>query len=232
MFLLNHPDVKLPPDYLMYESFRLDYERYYKSGQEMAAWIISKTKPYVSKSDIMILDWGCGPGRIIRHIPEFAESGSAFGCDYNDASIAWCKANLPEIDFRKNNLAPPLPYDECYFDLIYGLSIFTHLSEKMHDAWAAELIRALNIGGVLILSTQGNNHRTILSTAEQSLFDKGDLVIRGGVKEGHRVYSAFQPKLFMLNLFSDLELIEFIEYPPEKGKPLAQDIWIFRKSAS
>lgn len=36
IFQTKHPEFKFPTDYLMYESFKLDYESYYKSGIEAA----------------------------------------------------------------------------------------------------------------------------------------------------------------------------------------------------
>ena len=38
-FRNNNPDVKLPPDYLIYESFKIDYQKYYTESVESAKWI-------------------------------------------------------------------------------------------------------------------------------------------------------------------------------------------------
>lgn len=38
-FLQNNPDVKLPPDYLMYESFQIDYEEYFTKSRNSAKWV-------------------------------------------------------------------------------------------------------------------------------------------------------------------------------------------------
>jgi len=56
------------------------------------------------------------------------------------------------------------------------------------------------------------------------------LVVRGKVKEGHRTYSAFQPKGFMINLFNNVEILEHIETRPGQGAWLPQDIWIIKKT--
>jgi hypothetical protein len=64
---------------------------------------------YRSGKNLTILAWGCGPGRIIRHMPDlFDESGQCHGTDYNFRSIAWCRENLPGIQFAINDLKPPL----------------------------------------------------------------------------------------------------------------------------
>ena len=38
LFKEKHPDVLLPPDYLMYESFQVDYRKYYTDSKETAKW--------------------------------------------------------------------------------------------------------------------------------------------------------------------------------------------------
>jgi len=128
-FLIHNPDIKLPPDYLMYESFQIDYDEYFTKSRETAKWLLGHFQDYISINRIRILDWGCGPGRIIRHMPELLDDKSEiFGTDYNEKSTEWCKTNLPEIDFRTNGLSASLEYDNNYFNVIYGISIFTHLS--------------------------------------------------------------------------------------------------------
>ena len=40
-FKRNNPNVKLPPDYLLYESFQIDYERYYTASRDTARDIVN-----------------------------------------------------------------------------------------------------------------------------------------------------------------------------------------------
>lgn len=228
-FKKKNPNVKLPPDYLIYESFQLDYEKYYAEGKETAQWLINHLLKHTNLKDKKILDWGCGPGRIIRHLPSIVGNNCKFyGTDYNKDSIAWCTGNLNGIDFNNNTLVADLPYPDDFFDAIYGISIFTHLSEKMHFDWNKELLRVLAPGGILFLTMQGDNYKAKLGEDELKKFESGMLVIRGNVKEGHRTYSAFQPKAFTIKLFEAIEVLEHIERPI-KGNWYPQDIWIFRK---
>lgn len=176
------------------------------------------------------MDWGCGPGRIIRHLPEVINSGCSFyGTDYNEQSIAWCSRNIPEVNFNLNHLEAKLPYQNDFFEVIYGISIFTHLSEAMHYDWFNELYRVLKPGGILFMTTQGANFLVKLNKAEKTRFEAGALVVRGKVKEGHRTFSAFQPKTYMLALFDQMEVLEHVEFPIGNVKVVPQDIWIVRK---
>ena len=109
-FKKTHPDVVLPPDYLMYESFQMNYDKYYNGGRNMAKNLSEHFKKHIELKNKNILDWGCGPGRIIRHMPEVINNGCQFfATDYNKNSIDWCTKNLPNIQFNKNELEAKLP---------------------------------------------------------------------------------------------------------------------------
>src|SRR5688572_15341528 len=90
-FQNEFPRVTLPPPYMVYESFQIDYRKYYQGGLEDAEWIVSLARPHCTLEKSKILDWGCGPARIIRHMSSIlGESNTYFGTDYNAETIAWC----------------------------------------------------------------------------------------------------------------------------------------------
>jgi ubiquinone/menaquinone biosynthesis C-methylase UbiE len=228
-FLKENPGIALPPDYLMYESFQLDYRQYFTESRNTAQWLYALFLKHGLKEPARVLDWGCGPARIIRHLPALmSENSRFFGTDYNLESVAWCQNNIPGIEFSRNTLKPPLAYDKDSFDAIYGISIFTHLSEEMHMAWSEELQRVLNPGGLLLLTSQGESFKTKLLDTEIRDFEQGKLVVRGKVREGHRTFSAFHPPAYFKGLFQDMEVMEHLVRKGDKGKP-QQDVWIFRK---
>jgi SAM-dependent methyltransferase len=228
-FKKSYPEVVLPPSYYIYETFGLDYEQFYNASKDTARWLITSFKKHKSVDHVSILDWGCGPGRIIRHIPSLLDTSChCYGTDYNSGYIKWCSKNIPEVIFKPNQLEPPLPFGEKTFDIIYGISIFTHLSEKMHYAWFDELFRVLKPGGILFLTLHGNAFKSKLPDDKRLLFDQGKLVVLSGTKEGHRTYGAYHPVDFVKKLAGDNKVIEFEEGNFINGKP-QQDIWIFQK---
>jgi SAM-dependent methyltransferase len=102
-----------------------------------------------------VLDFGCGPGRVIRQFAPLADEAEFVGCDVHEASIRWAKANLsPPFSFFRNDHAPPLRCREEGFDLVYAMSVFTHLTDTW-ASWLLELRRILRTGGLLILSFLG-----------------------------------------------------------------------------
>jgi len=228
-FLMTHPNFKFPTDYLMYESFGMSYEGYYKSGIMAASEFIDELKQYKTIDDVKILDWGCGPARVVRHIPEIVPSNcEIFATDYNENSINWNKENIKDVKFNLNGIEAKLPYNDSFFDFIYGISIFTHLSEKLHYDWKSELTRILKRDGILLLTLQCELFKAILTESEIKQFELGNLVVRGNVKEGHRTYSAFQPDSFVKKLFSDFDILKHTPSYMNNGS-LEQDVWVLRK---
>lgn len=229
-FKKTHPDVVLPPDYLMYESFQMNYDKYYNGGRNMAKTLSKYFKKHIELKDKNILDWGCGPGRIIRHMPEVINNGCQFfATDYNKNSIDWCSENLPNIQFNKNELEAKLPYEDNSMDVIYGISIFTHLSEQMHYNWFSELLRVLKPNGIMLLTMHGDNFKVKLTEVELSDYNQGKLVVRGSIKEGHRTYAAFHPEVFVKDLFKATTVLEHIQLTSDTKSWVPQDIWIIRK---
>jgi len=100
-----------------------------------------------------ILDWGCGCGRIARYAARIP-AVTLTGCDIDADNVAWCAEHLAG-SFEASSLMPPLPFADGSFDLIYGVSVFTHLREPLQDAWLAELERVAAPGGVLLMTVHG-----------------------------------------------------------------------------
>jgi SAM-dependent methyltransferase len=228
-FKLKYPEVILPPDYMLFESFKLDYETYFIDGRDSAIWLINFLKPHVHLADKKILDWGCGPARLTRHLPSLLPDCKIFGTDYNPVTIEWCRKNIPAVQFSTNNLNPPTLYENSFFDVIYGISIFTHLSLVNHQAWFEELVRILAPGGILLLTTHGTAFKEILTEKEIEDFDRGKLIIRDKAKEGHRVFTAFHPPDSMLSLFE--KQCQILSHTPgtKKDWGIEQDTWILKK---
>lgn len=76
-----------------------------------------------------------------------------FGTDIDGESIDWCQSKLGHMaTFTVNGFWPPLPFADGFFDVIYSISVFTHLPEDMQTAWLAELRRVAKPGGLLLLT--------------------------------------------------------------------------------
>jgi len=59
-FKKQNPDLKIPPDYLIYESFRMDYANYFNDGKNTAERLVKELSSYLAPRNLNVLDWGCG----------------------------------------------------------------------------------------------------------------------------------------------------------------------------
>jgi SAM-dependent methyltransferase len=229
-FKNKNPNVKLPPDFYLYETFTMNYEKFYTNGIPTAEWLFDSIKEFKDINNISVLDWGCGTGRIIRHLPLIGGiNNSYFGCDYNKKYVDWCSKNIAGVNFKLNNLNPPFSYENNSFDFIYGISIFTHLSEELHYSWMQELTRVLKPNGILLLTTHGEVHKFKLLPKEQEAYNTGNLVVHGYKKEGNRLFASYQSPQFFKSLCAknNLEVLKHI--PGEiKNNKAQQDVWVLK----
>jgi len=105
-----------------------------------------------------ILDFGCGPGRILRHLAVAAPQARLHGTDIEAPAIEWLAAQLPDADVRVNAGEPPLPFAADSFDLVVSWSVFSHLEQGYENAWLSQLSRVTRPGGTLLLTVHGDAH--------------------------------------------------------------------------
>ncbi len=229
-FLKKNPSFIPPPLELAFDAYgHVDFELYEESGFEDARWIAGIILKYTTQCPLHVLDWGCGPVRVLKHMPRILASRTPelFGTDFNKQTFEWCQNNFPRIDFSCNDLKPPLHYPPSFFDAIYGLSVITHLSEDMQFAWIHELKRILKPNGVLILTSHGDFFRYLLSDQEKGEYDQGRLVVRDDITEGRRGFAAFHsPKFLKFDLFKEFHILEQVSDYPQKS--IKQDIWVLQ----
>ena len=232
-FLQRHPDFAVPPEHLAFDALNhVDWQRYLDTGLQHAGMFARLIDQHASAAaSLSVLEWGCGPGRLIRHMPQLlaGRTMQLTGADYNAESIAWCRAHLPGTRFVENALNPPLPLPDAGFDVVYNFSVFTHLSAAVQQAWVAELRRVLKPGGLFICTTHGDNYRHLLTAAaEQRAYDQGQQVEQGRYLEGRKWFLAIHPPAFVRSrLLAGFESVHQVTTRPEDG--VLQDVWTARR---
>lgn len=228
-FRKRYPDVPVPPLMMLYDiQGNCDLSGFYSSGQEHAheiSMIISAEHP---GQFLKVLEWGCGPARVLQHLK--AVNGGTWelwGSDYNPDTITWCQQNWPEIHFSLNGLEPPIPAEDGFFDAIYCISVFTHLSEERHHQWIAEILRLLKPGGLFIGTFHGEAYRGDLTHDEQLRFDSGELVVRDKIREGKKNYAAYHCDSYVRQL-----LAPFNEARKMETTAFRQTVWTASKKSN
>lgn len=111
-----------------------------------------------------VLDFGCGAGRVLRHLVEpVGPDGVLAGVDIDAPSIAWLQAHAAaELSVTCCGEEPELAYADASFDIVYAFSVFTHLSAHW-AGWLLELRRVLSPDGVLFATCIGRRTAEELS---------------------------------------------------------------------
>ncbi|MDX2101960.1 MAG: methyltransferase domain-containing protein [Alphaproteobacteria bacterium] len=156
-----------------------------------------------------VVDWGCGSGRVARHMPATREGQSPLlGIDVDGEAVDWCTTHLPG-EFLTCAVTPPLPLADEAVDLVYSYSVTTHLSHDDLIAWIAEIARVLRPGGVFLT--------TILSDAAV-------------IALGSSIPADFVPTWRAAGLFDSVRnsQLDTIEVP----KDYYRNVWITKQKAA
>jgi SAM-dependent methyltransferase len=236
------PDgLPLPPPSLRFLAVGATDPRAFLAGGETVARTIAQAleRHGVAMEKLgSLLDFGVGCGRVLRFWKGLAEQGvDVHGTDYNPKLVGWCRRGLPFASFEVNELAPPLPYPDARFDLVYAYSVFTHLPGDLQAAWAKELRRVLRPEGLLLFTTHGTPFAEArLSPQELERFRSGELVVRAPTAPGTNPYAAFHPERYVREqLAAGFTPIDFVEGAGPTGSSsggVRQDVHLLRKTES
>jgi SAM-dependent methyltransferase len=125
-----------------------------------------------------ILDFGCGSGRTLLFWLQMPVPPELYGVDIDGEAIAWARDNVP-VKVQQISPRPPLEYPDNFFDVIYSISVFTHLSEDFHRAWLGELLRVVRAGGLVMATVHSQSAIDALPAHfRRKLNDRGFLFYR------------------------------------------------------
>jgi len=231
-FLAEHPEFAVPPVALAFDAYHhVRWREYHDSGIVHARLVADLVREHLAADSLRICEWGCGPGRVIRHLRS-ALAGRKIdlvGVDSNPATIAWCRTHLPDVEFRQNGPDPPLPLESEAFDALYAISVFTHLSARGHQRWSEEVFRVVRPDGIVILTTHGDACADRLLPGETERYRAGELVVRGGVREGSKCFLAYHPPEYVrTQLLRHAEVVAHRSSPTEYQ--MSHDVWVARKT--
>jgi len=177
-----------------------------------------------------VLDFGCGCARVLAYFKQTRDM-DIVGSDVDGEAIAWCGENLSDIGtFLAHDPMPPIDVPADTFDLIYSVSVMTHLPEEMQTAWLKELSRIAKPGALLLLTTRGIHGVDLSEQDRQSFSSKGFLYCGGrptpGLPEFYR--NAFHSEAYLRGHWTSFfEILEFRSHAINND----QDLAICRKPA-
>jgi SAM-dependent methyltransferase len=122
------------------------------------------------QSNDVVLDIGCGIGRIAIPLTKYLTDGELYGFDIDKRGIEWCKKNISKkfsnfhfqyVDIfnkyynKKGRIHADkfsFPYENDKFDFIFAASVFTHMLPEQINQYLAEIKRVLKPSGKCFLT--------------------------------------------------------------------------------
>lgn len=196
-----------------------------------------------------VLDFGIGWGRVARFFLEHLPLENVHGIDVTPDFVEICRSTFQSRNFTVCNALPPSGLEEESFDLIFGYSVFSHLSEAACQAWMDEFAKLLKPNGVLALTTRGRPFFDYCESLKgtdlgpyskalsnlfvdfddaRSRYDNGEFVhsnidgVNGGGAMSSDFYGeTFIPEHYAENQFNEnLELVRFMFHPSRQTHPI------------
>jgi len=124
-----------------------------KKNTEAFFEIVKRHKPSLLAKK-RILDYGCGYGRMTRYFLKFFSPSTLVSADVTDNMIKFCAKEFGSIPFliSDNN---HISNFGSKFDVIFAVSVFSHLPPKTFEENIVELSKSLDKNGLLIFTTAG-----------------------------------------------------------------------------
>lgn len=129
-----------------------------------------------------VLEVGCGYGRIVRELVKRLPASRISVSDVIDGGARFTAAEfgvqkVPPIEQAGRQIA-------ARFDLVYLLSVYTHLRRDMVEANLRGVADALKSGGVAVVTIHGPGSAQIAERYDQYWLDK-QRVLHGLAREGY-----------------------------------------------
>jgi SAM-dependent methyltransferase len=152
-------DFQVPPNHILRRTSSHTIRHYYESGLTTFMPIVTAAITFGVPMDqpINVLDFACGAGRQLLHLTRQYPNVHAYACDIRADAIAHLQRHYPKVKAYANKFDPPLPFDDTTFDLIYSVSVFSHLSIEDAQLWLPELFRIARPGSTLCLTFNSSN---------------------------------------------------------------------------
>jgi 2-polyprenyl-3-methyl-5-hydroxy-6-metoxy-1,4-benzoquinol methylase len=156
IYRLFHTDIDtIPPSVNRRRVGSQGIGRFVEAGENCYRPIRAAIDQHYGHSDrpLRVLDFGCGVGRVLRCFAR--DPVELHASDVDSTAIDYLQRTFPTVRSAVNGYAPPLRYDSGQFDVVYSVSIWTHLAPHLQIPWLLEMQRVLVPGGLALLTTIG-----------------------------------------------------------------------------
>lgn len=174
------------------------------------------------------LDFGCGLGRLCRHLA--AHYKTVIGVDISENMLARAKAlneDYHNIEWLANTQPDLRPVPDSTCDLAFSLMVLQHVEPRSASVYLGELCRILKPGGLIYfqvpLERRYADHHVVAKLARTAIRDKAKTLSRNLLgKSGTRMEMHGLPRKEILAVFEK----GGVELQGEWADDLAGEDWI------
>ena len=125
---------------------------WYAGLRDLVFVFVSKLKKSNNnKTNLRLLDAGCGTGGVLIRIEDF----QSYGIELSEEAIKFCKKRKLKNVIRAS--IDRLPFNDNFFDIVISLDVLYHLDVKSDIEALKELYRVTNMNGMLVLNLPSYN---------------------------------------------------------------------------
>lgn len=121
--------------------------------------------PIKERRQLNILELGCGSGANLWMVAR--EGFNTYGIDCTPTSLHLCLEMLTNYETSATLVQGDiihLPFQDCFFDIVFDVVTMQHLSYKQHQQCYNEIFRILRLGGRFFSYHLGENSISLKST--------------------------------------------------------------------
>lgn len=216
-FFYHHPTCKNPLRDYFADGWRTSYELMMvleKVGQPLA-------------NCGSLLEFASGYGRLTRHFAKFPGAEKVHASDLMPGSVDFIKEKFGIDGFYSHSQPAQLHFPQQY-DLVFVLSLFSHLPKSTWGDWLKKLYSAVAPGGCLVFTTHGE------SVADQNnvgLDGDGFFFVASSESshlEGEEYGTSITSKTFVEQRVSEIDGAEIVLFEVDHFWA-GQDVWILKK---
>lgn len=145
-----------------------------KDSDYFSEYKIKEITDFVDETKkVKILDFGCGDGNSAKYFFKYFPKCIYSGIDISKKSIEIAQNrynNINNADFI-NYDGETIPFDDCYFDVVFISCVMHHINSKKHKRIIKECRRVLKKGGLLIVFEHNPLNPLTVKTVNDCPFD-------------------------------------------------------------
>lgn len=105
--------------------------------------------PHLNRTDVHILDFGCGNGHVTNYVREVFYEATIIGVDSSLEALTQARHHYPHIEFAHHESLEKMPAGT--FDLIYAVNVMHHIPVHERAQTIKLLMRLLKPHGIFII---------------------------------------------------------------------------------